>query len=154
MFPRSEDRAGYKYPQGGLLQALGVVQAHEIYNSQHLDASGEKFLPVVKNGLATGTTIGRAMGMESFTRVYDEYGFKETSVEIAVLPYGNKNGPFSAPGDSGSIVLTRDGRILGMLTGGAGTAESTDVSYLTPYWYIEEEIKKVFPDCHLYEVVE
>ena len=154
MFPHPEDQADYTYPQDDLLQACGVVQAHEIHNPQHLDANGEKCLPVVKNGLATGTTIGRATGMESFTRVYNEYGIKETSVEIAVLPYGNTNGPFSAPGDSGSIVLTRDGHILGMLTGGAGTTERTDVTYITPYCYIEEEIKKVFPGCHLYEVVE
>ncbi|KAI0028238.1 hypothetical protein K488DRAFT_89938 [Vararia minispora EC-137] len=154
MFPHPEDQAGYTYPQDGLLQAFGVVQAHEIHNPQHLDANGEKCLFVVKNGLTTGTTAGRATGMGSFTRVYNEYDIKETSIEIAVLPYGNTDGPFSAPGDSGSIVLTRDDRIFGMLTSGAGTTERTDVTHLTPYWYIEEEIKKMFPGCHLYEVVE
>ena len=75
-------------------------------------------------------------------------------MEIAVLPYNNANGPFSAPGDSGSIALDRDGRILGMITGGAGTTDRIDVTYLTPYWSIEEEIKKYFPDSCLYEDVE
>ncbi|KAM5540847.1 hypothetical protein V8D89_005491 [Ganoderma adspersum] len=143
MFPRPEDRVDYQYPEDGLLQAFGVVKPHEIHNPQHLDVNGEKCLLVVKNGLATGTTIGRATGMESFTRVYNEHGITDTSIELAVLPYGNTKGAFSAPGDSGSIVLDRDGRILGMLTGGAGTDERTD-----------EQIKKMFPDCYLYEVIE
>ena len=154
MFPRPEDRADYQYPEDGLLQASGVVKPHEIHSPQHLDVNGEKCLLVVKNGLATGTTLGRATGMESFARVCNEYGIAETSIEIAVLPYGNTKGAFSAPGDSGSIVLDRNGRILGMLTGGAGTDNRMDVTYLTPYWYIEEQIKKVFPDSYLYEAVE
>ncbi|KAG8859821.1 hypothetical protein FRC20_011778 [Serendipita sp. 405] len=153
MFPWPEDQANYEYPEDGLLQAFGVVPAGEIYSPQYRDAHGERCLLVVKNGLATGTTIGRVMGMESFTRVYKEYGIKETSMEIAVLPYSNATGLFSAPGDSGSIVLDRNGRILGMLTGGAGTTDGTDVTYLTPYWYLEAEIKKHFPNAFLYDVV-
>src|ERR1700733_842654 len=121
MFPRPEDQADYEYPEDGLLQAFGVIQADEIHNPKQLDVNGEQCLLVVKNGLTTGTTIGRVTGMESFTRTlgFSEYGIKETSMEIAVLPYGNAMGPFSAPGDSGSIVLDRNGRILGMLNGGA-----------------------------------
>ena len=57
--------------------------------------------------------------MDSFTRVYTEYGIKETSVEVAVLPCDRKRGAFSAPRDSGAIV--------GMLTGGGGTTEETDL---------------------------
>ncbi|KAJ3479860.1 hypothetical protein NLI96_g8767 [Meripilus lineatus] len=139
-----------------------ATSTHKTAFSKHLvsskptniDVNGKKCLLVIKNGLATGTTIGRASGMESFTSVYTQRGHKKTSIELAVLHYGRRTGPFSAPGDSGSIVLTRDGGILGMITGGAGNTYGTDVTYLTPYWYIEEEIKKVFPDCHLYEVVE
>ncbi|KIY65581.1 hypothetical protein CYLTODRAFT_317143, partial [Cylindrobasidium torrendii FP15055 ss-10] len=99
-------------------QASGVVQPDEIWKPTQLDIHGEECLLVVKHGLATGTTIGRVTGMESFTRNFNEYGAKQTSMEIAVLPYSNANGPFSGPGDSGLIVLDRDGRILGMLNGG------------------------------------
>lgn len=156
MFPHPEDQANYEYPEDGLLQAFGVVQPDEIHNPQQLDSNGEPCLLVVKNGLTTGTTIGRVTGMDSFTRVYKEYDIDQTSTSraIAVLPYGNTNGPFSAPGDSGSIVLDRNGRILGMLTGGAGTTNRTDVTYLTPYWFIEKEIKKHFPKSFLYDVVQ
>ncbi|KAG8772646.1 hypothetical protein FRC20_001443 [Serendipita sp. 405] len=153
MFPQPEDQADYEYPEDGLLQAFGVVQADEIRNPKQLDTNGEQCLLVIKNGLTTRTTIGRVTGMESFTRTIDEYGIKETSMEIAVLPYGNANGPFSASGDSGSIVLDRNGRILGMLNGRAGSTNRTDVTYLTPYWYIGQEIKKYFPDSFLYDVV-
>ncbi|KAF7790220.1 hypothetical protein EIP86_001172 [Pleurotus ostreatoroseus] len=58
---------------------------------------------------ATGTTTGRA----------------ETWIEIVVIPYGNANGPFSTPDNSGSIVLTRDGRIFGI--------QYPRVTYLIPY---------------------
>lgn len=145
MFPQPEDQADYEYPEDGLLQAFGVVQADEIHHFLHLDANGEPCPFVVKNGLTAGTTIGRVTGMESFTRVYNEYDIRETSMEIAALPYGSVTGPFSAHGDSGSIVLDRNGRILGMLTGGPCTTHRSDVTYLTLYWYIEQEIKKSFP---------
>jgi hypothetical protein len=64
---------------------------------------------------------------------------------MAVYPYSNKDGAFSAPGDSGAIVVDRNGRVVGLLVTGAGAVEETDVTYLTPYWWIEEQMRKVFP---------
>jgi hypothetical protein len=154
MFPHPGDQGDYKYPADGLLQACGVIQPDEIRNPEQLDANGEECLLVVKHGLATGTTIGRVTGMESFTRTFNEYGIKETSMEIGVLPYGNGNRPFSTPGDSGSIVLDRKGRILGMVNGGAGSTDEIDITYLTPYSFIEKDIKKYFPKSFLYDVEE
>ncbi|KAK6343608.1 hypothetical protein TWF730_011199 [Orbilia blumenaviensis] len=154
MFPQLVDRAGYSYPPDGLLQAYGVVGDAEIRNPQHLDVDGDKCLLVVKNGLATGTTIGRANGLESFTRTYSNCGTIQTSIEIAVLPYDRAHGSFSACGDSGSIVLARDGRIVGLITGGMGITNETDITYLTPYWWLDEQIKLKFPGCFLYEAVE
>ena len=150
MFPYPEDRANYEYPDDGLLQVNGIVKDEEIRQHQHLDAHGERAFLVVKNGLATGTTIGRVNGLDSFTRVYSDYGTERTSIETAVLPYDNQHGPFSAPGDSGAIILDRIGRIVALLTSGGGTAHETDVTYAMPYWWLEEQIKEAFPDCHLY----
>jgi hypothetical protein len=154
MFPQPSDRANYRYPQDGLLQAYGIVQDREIRNPQHLDVNGEKCLLVVKNGLTTRTTVGRTNGLDSFTRSYPEYGIKQTSIELAVLPYDKRHGRFSDAGDSGSIVLARDGRIVGILTGGSGPTDETDITYITPYWWVEKEIKAKYPGCFPYDVVQ
>jgi hypothetical protein len=146
--PRIE--GNYSYPEDGLLQAYDFVREAEMHNPQHIDIHGEKCLLVVKNGFATGTTVGHINGLESFTRFYEEYGISKKSLEIAVLPYNQMHGKFSDVGDSGSIVLDREGRIVGILTGGTGPTEQTDVTYLTPYWWIEEQIKAKFPSCFLY----
>ena len=153
MFPQPQDRKGYRYPQDGLLQAFDIVKDAEMRNPQHLDVHGEKCLLVVKNGLTTGTTIGRLNGLESFTRVYNEYGISQKSLEIAVLSYDKEHGKFSGAGDSGSVVLDRVGRIVGILTGGSGPPDETDTTYLTPYWWIEEQLQETFPGCALYEAV-
>ncbi|RPB01611.1 hypothetical protein L873DRAFT_1803394 [Choiromyces venosus 120613-1] len=137
MFPQPIDRANYRYP--------GMDA--EIRNPQHLDVHGEKCLLVVKNGLTTGTTVGRTNGLESFTRIYGDYGINDTSVEIAT------HGKFSDAGDSRSIVLARDGRIVGIVTAGACLTDGTDITYLTPYWWVEQQIKAKYPGCFLYDVV-
>jgi hypothetical protein len=31
---------------------------------------------------------------------------------------------------------------------------STDVAYITPYFWLEERVKKVFPGCFLYLIVD
>ena len=125
----------------------------EIRQPQLLDVHGERALLVVKNDLTTGATIGRDTGLESFTHTYPDYEIKHTSIEVAILPYDKQRGPFSAPGDSGSIVLDRAGRIVVLLTGGGNTTDETDVTYVTPYWWLDKEIKKVFPGYYLYDVV-
>jgi len=153
VFPQPEDQADYEYPDDGLLQAFGVLKDNEIRQPQHLDVHGEKALLVVKNGLTTGTTIGRANGLDSFTRVYTDYSIEHTSIETAILPHDKQRGPFSAPGDSGSIILDRAGRIFALLTGGGGTTDETDVTYRTPFWWLEEQIKRTFPTSHFYQVV-
>ena len=146
MYPHPVDQANYHYPQDGLLQAHGVVQDDEMRNLQHLDVHGDKCLFVTKDGSTTGTTVGRTNGLESFTRStytcddHEEYGRsikQETSIEIAVLPCDTTTrvgaGRFSGPGDSGSIVLARDGRIVGILTGGAGPrTEKKEVDMISP----------------------
>ncbi|KAI9767871.1 MAG: hypothetical protein M1840_005364 [Geoglossum simile] len=152
MFPLPVDRANYQYPKDGL-KAYGVVKHAGIRDPQQPDVYGEKCLLIVKNGLATGTTVGRTNGLESFTRVYNDYNIEHTSIEIAVLPYKTR-GKFSYAGDSGSIVLARDGRIVGILTGGAGLIDESDITYLIPYWWVEQQIKAEYPSCFLYEVVQ
>jgi len=71
-------------------------------------------------------------------------------MELAIYPYGNKDGAFSASGDSGLIIADGKGRIVGHLT---GQADSTDVTYATPfYWLLDERIKEHLPNAYLYPV--
>ena len=73
-------------------------------------------------------------------------------MEWAILPY-DKSDVFSAHGDSGAIIFDGQGRIGGVLTGGAGKTDSTDVTYATPfYWLFDERIKAHFPNAYLYPV--
>jgi hypothetical protein len=59
----------------------------------------------------------------------------------------------SAPGGSGSVVVDGEGCLVELLTGGSETTVSTDVTYNTPYFWLEERVKKVFPCCFLYPIV-
>ncbi|KAJ3715490.1 hypothetical protein C8R42DRAFT_698343 [Lentinula raphanica] len=153
MFPQPAEYAEFRYPIDDLLQAHGVVQEDEIRNPRHLDIHNKKCLLVVKNGMKTGTTVGRVNGLYSFTRFYTDHDIQHTSIEVSVLRYSDKYPRFSDKGDSGSIVLTRDGRIVGLLTGGAGPSDSIDITYLTPYWWLEQQIKFKYPSCSLYDEV-
>ena len=55
----------------------------------------------MKNGQATGTTLGWLNGLDSFIRVYSDYNIEHTSVETAIIPC-----------------------IIGLLAGGRATYES------------------------------
>ena len=151
MNPCRESSNSIKFPIGGLLKIKGIIKESDLHNPKQLDANGEECLIVVKNGMTTGVTIGCVTGIESFIRTYD-YGMKKTSMEVAVYSYDQT--AFSAAGDSGSIVVDGRGSIVGLLTGSAGTTEAADVTYLTPYYWIEEQIKKAFPDSFLYPLVD
>lgn len=156
MFPQVQDRAGFNQPHPDFLQAYGVVQQHEIQNPQHLDINNEPCLLVVKHGATTGTTTGRVNGLESFTRSLDAYNIKQISKELAILEHPPKRygaEGFSADGDSGSIILDRVGRFVGMVTGGHPSQSSrTDITYATPFWWLLEDIQAKFPAAALYDL--
>ena len=140
-----------EYPLDNLLPLRDIVKEDELSRPTTLDAKGEECIIVVKNGNSTGVTIGRGSGIESFVREYDDQGIHSTFMVVAVYPYSDKfKDAFSAPGDSGSIIADGEGRVFGILTGGAGLTDDIDVTYLTPYYWVEERIKAVFPNAHLY----
>jgi hypothetical protein len=150
MHPHPEGRSSFKFPVGGLLKVKGVAGEDDLRRPKQLDANGEPCLLVIKNGKTTNVTLGRGTGLESVVRTINEYGMQMTSREFAIYPYSRKDGPFSAPGDSGSIVVDGNGRIVGLLTGGSGATDATDVTYITPYYWLEKRIQDVFPDSYLY----
>jgi len=130
MFPNHVDRTGYEYPAHGHLQVDGVVPNTEFHHPTQLNANGEPAMPVIKNGLATGTTVGWLNGLKSLVRHYDRYGIDFISLETTIVPYGER-GAFSDSGDSGSVILDRKGRIVAVLTGGGGANNETDVTFAT-----------------------
>jgi len=145
-------RAKFKYPRDRLMQLRDFIKEDELRHPTMLDENGEACLIVVKNGAATGATLGRATGIESFVREYKGDAIHSTSMEIAVYAYSHEDGAFSAPGDSGSVVGDANCRIVGMLIGGAGKTDSTDVTYVSPYYFLDERTKKVFPSSYLYPI--
>jgi len=125
MHPHHHNQAGYSYPLDSLLQVERVLSANEISNPQQVDFNGKRCRMVCKNGGSTGATIGRLASMDSFVRTYAADGRKQTSREqVAVHSYSNRDGAFSARGDSGVIVVDLEGKIAGMLVVGAGTTEA------------------------------
>ena len=155
MYPRIDTPPNFKYPKGRLLPLQDVISEDLLHNPDMLDRDGESCLSVVKNGNTTGVTIGRATGIFSYVRKYFDNNTHQTSMEWAILPYDNKSGVFSAPGDSGSIIVDGHGRIGGLLTGGAGKTESSDITYATPFFWLLPRIKQNgFPNAHLYSVME
>jgi len=152
MFPNYEDQADYKVPGDDLLQVTGVVPLDEIHRPQQLNEHGYKFLPVVKNGMTTATTIGCVNSFESLVCDYSPYEMSHESIELVIVPYGSRDA-FSAKGDSGAAVLARDGRIVGIITCGGGLTNATDATYCTPFCKLEPRIKEVFSGSYLYPIV-
>ena len=79
--------------------------------------------------------------------------FDSTSMEIIVYPWSYKNGTFSAPRDSRSVVSDANSHIVGMmLTSGASQTDSTDITYVLPYYFLDKCIKKALPSSYLYPI--
>ncbi|RPD58059.1 hypothetical protein L227DRAFT_655061 [Lentinus tigrinus ALCF2SS1-6] len=151
MFPHAADRDGARYPDSGLMQLHDVVPAHELTKFKHLNANGDPALAVLKNGMMTGTTMGWLSQLDSLVRRTDltRGSLDFWSRELTIVPHEAERGAFSEKGDSGSVVFDRGGRVVGMLTGGGGSATSTDVTFATPFCEIEKRIKEVLPDARL-----
>ncbi|KAI6152619.1 hypothetical protein BKA82DRAFT_4512578 [Pisolithus tinctorius] len=109
-------------------------------------------LYVIKHGLTTLTTIGRATGCFSYASEYFSNQTHRDSIEWAILPYDSDSGAFSKGGDSGSVIACGTGDFGGLLTGGSGKTESSDVNYATPMFWLWVIIKAKFPNANLYPV--
>jgi len=109
------------------------------------DHDGENCLYVIKRGLSTLATIGRAMGFYSCAREYYPNQTHRDLIEWLILPYDNDSGAFSEGGDSGSIIAFGTSEFGGLLIGGSGKTESSDTSYATPMFWLWLIIRGEFP---------
>jgi hypothetical protein len=155
MYPHIDATPSFEYLDDRLLPLRDLISEDSMRKPDMLDHDGESCLLVIKNGNATGVTIGRATGIFSYVRKYFSNNTHQTSMEWAILPYDNKSGAFSARGDSGSIIADGLGRVGGILTGGAGKTASSDITYATPFFWLLPRIKQNgFPHAHLYPVMQ
>jgi hypothetical protein len=149
MYPNAKNFSSFKYPRNRLLTPQGIISDEGIHHPTLLDQNDEPCLMVIKDGSTTGVTIARASGIMSFVQEYSDDDSHEKSTEWPIFPYDIKSGAFSAPGDSGAVIVDGLGRIGGLLTGGAGFTASSDITYASPITFIEKSVKAKYPDAHL-----
>ncbi|EED81207.1 predicted protein [Postia placenta Mad-698-R] len=132
----------FTYPGDRLLKLKGTIPDDEMRHPTALDENNDPCLIVIKRGNTTNLTVGRASDICSYARIYDDNDKAETSKEWAILPFDSKSGPFSAKGDSGSVVVDGLGRIGGLLTSGAGATPSLDIAYATPISFLLKRMQE------------
>ncbi|KAF4619733.1 hypothetical protein D9613_004713 [Agrocybe pediades] len=152
----------FQYPLDRLLVLNDIMSKELLLTHNMRDEHDEPCLLVIKSRSASGVTVGRATG--SFALVRDEETGK-VSKQWAIYNYYEKRDRsyFAECGDSGSVVVDRNGRIGGMIVGGSGCWSSTlmalkkgeadefdvHVTYATPMWWIMDRVKAKYPDVEL-----
>lgn len=142
MCPNPRNAHSFTYPGDRLLKLKGTIPDDEMRHPTTLDENNDPCLIVIKRGNTTNLTVGRANDICSYARIYDDDDKAETSKEWAILPFDSKSGPFSAKGDSGSVVVDGLGRIGGLLTSGAGATPSFDITYATPIGFLLKRMQE------------
>ncbi|RPA88682.1 hypothetical protein L873DRAFT_1824196 [Choiromyces venosus 120613-1] len=150
VYPHLTSPTSFKFPRSRLVKLEDQVPESTLVKLPMLDANGDPCLVVFKNGAMTGTTIGRANNVSSYTRNYFAGQYHE-SREWPVIPTDKYLGAFSTKGDSGSCVADAYGRVGGILTSGSGATDSSDVTYVTPISFIMKVLHdtRLFKHAHL-----
>ncbi|KAF7321492.1 hypothetical protein MKEN_00670000 [Mycena kentingensis (nom. inval.)] len=139
----------FKYPEDGLLRLRGMLTADQVNNPDTLDLHGDRIRRVIKRGFSTNTTVGTLTRFKSYGRKYFSTGNLE-SLEMPILSHENDAGAFSRGGDSGSTIVTPNGEIVAMLTGGpTSSTDSSDITYATLFEWIWELVLAEFPGANL-----
>lgn len=141
MNPRSGNPIKFLYPPKRLLKISSVIPVEEMRRPHQLDKDGKECIMVIKNGFGSGTTIGYANGIFSYTRKYfgnDGITSKEWAIVTADPTYA-----FSTTGDSGSAIVDGKGRLGGLLTGGTtGRPAALDITYATPVSFVLDRLQE------------
>ena len=140
-YPQSNGRAVFKFPANRQLRINGCVTRERLAAPDCYDSSGKPCLIVMKDGNTTDLTVGRYAGLEAY--LCDELGVE--SIELAIYNYNRQSGPFSAKGDSGSLIFDGEGHMVGILHSGMPKGASNHVTYGTPAWWIIEQLKLHYP---------
>ncbi|KAF9054587.1 hypothetical protein BJ165DRAFT_1439979 [Panaeolus papilionaceus] len=145
--PIKDGSPSFEYPPNRQFRIRGFVSQEELFQLHVSNSRNDHsdFI-VLKDGCATGLTLGRYTGLESFR--CDENGCE--SIELAIYNYDDlkKGEEFSKKGDSGSLVVDSRGRMVGLLHSGKTRgphSTTTFVTYLIPAWWIIDRIKTKYP---------
>ncbi|KAF8555076.1 hypothetical protein OG21DRAFT_956385 [Imleria badia] len=138
---RPNPNSKFACPDDTLLKLKGTIPDEEMRHPTTLDQNNEPCLMVLKRGNTTGLTVGRANTIFSYVRYYDD-DKAATSKEWAILPFDSKSCKFSDKGDSGSVIVDGLGRIGGLLTSGAGSADGSDITYATPISFLLKRMQE------------
>lgn len=142
MCPNPTSPYTFDYPTDRLLPLRDTIPFEEMRKPTTLDQNGDHCITVLKRGRTSGLTVGRANGIDSYVRYYDSVSVPpETSREWTIISYDGDSGAFSRKGDSGSVVVDGRGHIGGLLTGGDGATERSDLSYVTSIDFLLKHIK-------------
>ncbi|KAJ6463355.1 hypothetical protein C8R45DRAFT_1055836 [Mycena sanguinolenta] len=133
-YPRSNGRTTFEYPPNRQLRMSGCLSKELLAAPDCYDSNGEPCLIVMKDGNTTDLTVGHYAGLEA--HLCNDLGVE--SIELAFYNYDRTSGPFSAEGDSGSLIFD----------GG-----STHVTYATPAWWAVEQLKIKYPHADFNRVV-
>lgn len=92
--PANLNPPSFEYPYDRLLRFSGFIPDEGMYkpSSKAKEHENDPVIMVIKNGQASGLTVGRLNSIRSFTRYYlekDENG--QMSREVAVLPRNSKS---------------------------------------------------------------
>ena len=144
MCPQPANRSSFKYPGDRLLRFSGTVSDQEMFR---LDPRNEVHdndpdIMVLKNGNTSNLTVGRLNTIRAFIREYAEGRPGQMSKEVGVLPRNSKSGPFSERGDSGSVVLDATGRVCGIITGGDGSTDVSDCTFVTSINFLVKRLSE------------
>ena len=148
MYPQSDSRKTFKYPENRQLRIGGIVTKEHLANPDLFDSDGQPCLIVLKDGSTTDLTVERYAGLESF--LCDKGGVE--SIELAIYNYDKKSSPFSAKGDSGSLIFDGLGRMVGLLHSGKSKPglSTAHVAYATPIWWLVGRIRAKYPYADFY----
>ena len=144
MCPNPANPHSFEYPGNRLLKCFGMVSDKEMYkpDPRTQDQNNDATIMVLMNGNTSRLSVGRLNTIRPFIRTYFEGILGAVSREIAVLPRTSESGPFSKRGDSGALVVDAKGRLCGVLTGGDGTSDLFDITFLTSINFIYERLQQ------------
>jgi len=144
----------FEFPGDRLLHFCGVLSTDQMRNPdpENVDSRGEPTTMVLKRGSATRLTVGCLNNIRSILRKPFETLAGEYSMEVAVLPRTSESGAFSDGGDSGAAVVDGKGAVVGILTGGGGSSEVFDRTYVSHISFLLKCLEKYGYHANIFPV--